>query len=245
MKTRTESLSELKPKVVLGIAAHPDDLDYGAAGTMAKYAAMGADVHYVIVSDGSKGTEDRNITPEQLATIRETEQRDAVDIIGGIGVSFLGYGDGEIEISMTLKKDIVREIRRLKPDVVVTMDPTMIYNAEMGFINHPDHRAVGQATMDAVFPLARDHMSLPDLLEEGLEPHKTTTLLLINFFGNSANYYEDITATFDTKRKALAAHKSQVSDPDLTNEWLKELAEKAGKLHNVELAEEFVRIDIR
>jgi LmbE family N-acetylglucosaminyl deacetylase len=206
---------------------------------------MGAEVHYVIVSDGSKGSDDRNITPDQLIAMRESEQRDAVKEIGGKGVRFLGYSDGEIEITMALKQDIAREIRRLKPDVVITMDPTVIYNVEMGFINHPDHRAVGQATIDAVFPLARDHMSLPVLLEEGLEPHKTTTLLLSSLSGSSANYYEDITSTFGAKFKALEVHKSQVVDPASTNKWLKELAANAGKRHGVELAEEFVRIDIR
>ena len=245
MKTDNNNFSPLSPQIVLGIAAHPDDLDYGAAGTMAKYASMGAEVYYVIVSDGSKGSDDRSIDPAQLVTMRESEQRDAVEILGGKNVSFLGYSDGEIEVTMTLKKDIAREIRRIKPDVVITMDPTVVYNAEMGFINHPDHRAVGQATMDAVFPLARDHMSLHGLLQEGFEPHKTTTLLLSSLSRSSANYFEDITDTFNVKEKALEAHKSQVADPESTNKWLKELAANAGKRHSVELAEEFVRIDIR
>jgi len=245
MKTDAANLPSLKPKVVLGVAAHPDDLDYGAAGTMAKYAKQGAEVHYVIVSDGSKGSEDRDVSTSQLVTMREAEQRDAVKVIGGKSVRFLGYSDGEIEVTIALKQDIAREIRRLKPDIVITMDPSMLYNAEMGFINHPDHRAVGQATVDAVFPLARDHMSLPGLLEEGLEPHKTTTLLLINFFDGNANFFEDISDTFGAKQRALEAHKSQVADPVSTNKWLKELATQAGTRHGVELAEEFVRIDIK
>ena len=168
-----DRVAPLRPKVVLGIAAHPDDLDFGAAGTMARFVADGAEVHYLIITDGSKGSEDAAITPAELTKIRETEQHAAVKVIGGKSVTFLGYPDGELELTMQLKRDVVKVIRSVKPDVVVTMDPSMLYSADRGFINHPDHRAAGQAALDAVFPLARDHMAFPELFAEGYVPHKT------------------------------------------------------------------------
>jgi LmbE family N-acetylglucosaminyl deacetylase len=235
----------LNPKVVLGVAAHPDDLDFGAAGTMAKYAEQGAAVHYLIVTDGSKGSEDKSMSPKKLAEIRRQEQRVALNILGGKSVTFLDYVDGEVEVTMGLKQDISRELRRLKPDVVITIDPLMIYDSTMGFINHPDHRAVGQATLDAVFPLARDHMSFPGLIEEGYYPHKTATVLLLNFAGDKCNYFEDVTNTFDKKQAALFAHKSQISNPEATNERIKQLAIKHGKKVGYTLAEPYIRIDIR
>jgi LmbE family N-acetylglucosaminyl deacetylase len=232
----------LQPKVVLGIAAHPDDLDFGAAATMARFAAEGADVHYVILTDGSKGSEDKQITQAELTSIREAEQRAAVAAIGGKSVQFLGYPDGELEVTMQLKRDIVKVIRTLKPDVVITMDPSMLYSAARGFINHPDHRAAGQATIDAVFPLARDHMTFPDLYEAGYEPHKTKTLLLINF--EHGNFHIDATGYLDVKLAALAAHASQV-DIEAVRGFVTQMAETAAEQTDYELAEPFVRIDIR
>ena len=160
-------MNKLKPKVVLGVAAHPDDLDFGASGTMAGFAKNGAAVHYLIVTDGSKGSSDTKLSSADLIKIREKEQRKAVKAIGGKSVTFLGYPDGELEVTMALKKDIVKVIRTLKPDVVITMDPSMLYSAKRGFINHPDHRAAAQATLDSVFPLARDHMVFPEILANG------------------------------------------------------------------------------
>lgn len=233
----------ITPKIVLGIAAHPDDLDFGAAGSMAAFARNGSEVHYLILTDGSKGSSDKSATPESLALLRESEQRDAVQRIGGKSVTFLGYPDGELEVTLQLKKDIVRVIRSIRPDVVVTMDPSMLYHPGRGFINHPDHRAVGQATLDAVFPLARDHMSFPSLYAEGFEPHKTATVLLINF--NDSNFAVDITDTFDTKIAAIGAHVSQIGDIADIRAWVHEWAAEQGKSYGYKLAESFVRIDIR
>lgn len=233
---------KLTPKVVLGVAAHPDDLDFGASGTMAAFAKMGADVYYLILTDGSQGTEDKSLTPKQLSQIREDEQRAAVKAIGGKDAEFLGYPDGHLEITMALKKDIVRVMRKLKPDVVITMDPSVLYSAERGFINHPDHRAAGQATLDAVFPLARDHLSFPDLYEEGFEPHKTSTILLTNF--ESQNYIVDISSTFTNKIAALKAHASQIKDIDQVEGFVRQMATMIGKKQGFELGEGFMRIDL-
>lgn len=234
---------ELTPKIVLGIAAHPDDLDYGAAGTMAHFGEQGAAVHYLILTDGSKGSDDKSVSSEQLIRIREDEQHAAVTVVGGKSVTFLGYPDAGLEISQHLKKEVVKVIRKIKPDVVVTMDPSMLYSARRGFINHPDHRAAGQVTLDAVFPLARDHLSFPELYAQGYEPHKTKTVLLTNF--DSGNFYVDISQTFDTKVAALKAHASQVPDIASTAQWLKQMAQATGKSAGFDLAESFVRIDIR
>lgn len=230
------------PKIVLGIAAHPDDLDFGASGTMAKFAKDGAKVHYLILTDGSKGSEDPNVTSAELTKIREEEQRNAVKAIGGESVTFLGYPDGELEVTMKLKRDIVRVIRTIKPDMVITMDPTVVYSEEYGFINHPDHRAAGQAALDAVFPLARDHLTFPELFAQGFLPHKTLTVLLTNF--NKANYFVDITDTFSNKIAALTAHASQIGDMKQVEGWMRLRAERDGKASGVELAESFIRIDI-
>ena len=233
----------LKPKIVLGIAAHPDDLDYGAAGTMAKFAKAGAAVHYLILTDGSKGSAEHKMLPLDLVKLREAEQREAVKIIGGKSVQFLSYPDGELEVTMELKKQIAKVIRVIQPDVVITMDPSMLYSASRGFINHPDHRAAGQATLDAVYPLARDHLSFPELYTEGYEPHITPTVLLINF--DNHNFAVDITQTFETKISALRAHTSQVSNIEQVRGWMEAISSEAGKEYGHKLAEAFVRIDIR
>ncbi|GAC1386442.1 MAG: PIG-L family deacetylase [Candidatus Saccharimonadales bacterium] len=232
----------LQPKVVLGVAAHPDDLDYGAAGAMAAFANDGAAVHYLILTDGSKGSDKIDVTPDELIKIRQAEQRAAVKAIGGRSVEFLAYPDGELEVTMLLKQDIVRTIRTLKPDVVVTMDPGMLYSARRGFINHPDHRAAGQATLDAVFPLARDHLTFPHLYADGYQPHKTKTILLINF--DEGNFAVDIGGTLPTKIAALRAHASQIGDPIAIEKLVTSWAESAGQAAGYTLAESFIRIDV-
>jgi LmbE family N-acetylglucosaminyl deacetylase len=238
-----EKYPQLKPKVVLGIAAHPDDLDFGAAGTMAKFAQAGASVNYLIITDGSKGSSDFKTTSEELVKIREAEQRAAVKVIGGKEVFFLGYPDGELEISMQLKREVVKIIRTIKPDVVITMDPSVLYSADRGFINHPDHRAAGQIALDAVFPLARDHLTFPELYADGYQPHITPIVLLSNF--ENSNYYIDITNTFDTKIKAIKAHASQVSDIKRMRGWMDEMSTRIGQKAGFERAEAFVKITLR
>jgi LmbE family N-acetylglucosaminyl deacetylase len=241
---KLQDFPPLRPKVILGIAAHPDDLDFGASGTMAKFARGGAEIHYLIITDGGKGSKDKAMTPAKLTALRQAEQRAALKELGGTDVQFLnGFCDGELEVTMALKKELVKAIRIVKPDVVVTMDPSMIYSARRGFINHPDHRAAGQATLDAIFPLARDHMSFPDLFEAGHEPHITATALLINF--DHANFAVDITDTFEQKMAALKAHDSQISDINEVRKWVEDTCRENGEQAGCELAEAFVRIDIR
>ena len=235
------TFTPLQPKIVLGIAAHPDDLDVGAGGTLAHFASEGAEIHYLILTDGGKGSDNPSMTSSQLTEIRHTEQQTALEIVGGKTITFLDYPDGELEVTMELKKQIVKAIRNIKPDVVITMDPTVIYSASRGIINHPDHRAAGQATLDAVFPLARDRLTFPELLADGFEPHKTSTILLVNF--NESNFAVNITDTFNTKLNALKAHVSQFGDLEHSS-WVQDMAITEGRKASYEMAESFMRIDI-
>jgi len=232
----------LNPKVVLAVGAHADDIDFGASGSVAKWAADGAEVHYLVITDGSKGSADPNMTSENLVATRQQEQRAAATTLGAKEVHFLGYEDGMLEVTMPLKKDIVHVIRQVRPDTVVVIDPTIVYSSELGIINHPDHRAAGQATLDAVFPLARDHLSFPDLYtDEKLEPHKVAHVLLINF--EKQNFYVDISATFETKVAALKQHSSQISNVERMTEMLQQRASTLGSKTGSRYAEGFVRID--
>jgi LmbE family N-acetylglucosaminyl deacetylase len=235
-------VTPLNPKVVLGVVAHPDDLEFGMAGTVAKYIAEGAKGYYFILTNANKGSSDRSIQPDELRDLRRAEQRAAGEILGLSNVFFGDYDDGCLQVTMDVKRDIARVIRSVKPDVVLTMDPTMTYNVERGFINHPDHRAAGQATLDAVYPLARDHLSFPELLEEGLEPHKVATVLLAHF--GQENFYVDISGHIDTKLRALGAHASQLPDPEAAFSLVRSWATRLGAKVGAPYAEGFVRIDI-
>ncbi len=238
----SQAFSELQPKIILGIAAHPDDLDIGAGGTIAHYAQQGAEIHYLILTDGSKGSDDPNMSSAQLIEIRHEEQENALQILGGKNITFLDHPDGELEITMELKKEIVKTIRTVRPDIVITLDPTFVYSAKTGHINHPDHRAAGQATLDAVFPLARDRLAFPDLQATGYEPHKTPTVLLINFDGG--NYTVDIASTFEKKLEAAKAHMSQFGTLE-GRTWVHDLAKAQGESEGYQAGESFVRLDIQ
>jgi len=229
------------------VGAHADDIDFGASGTVARWAKDGAEIHYLIVTDGSKGSDDPNMKSEQLVQTRQAEQRDAAATLGAREVHFLGYEDAMLEVTLPLKKDIVRIIRQIKPDTVIVMDPTVVYGVvgDYAFVNHPDHRAAAQATLDAIFPLARDRLTFPDLLtEEHLEPHKVEHVLLINMRGEH-DYYVDITDVFETKVAALLKHVSQIPDPASARAMLEQWASQAGAKTGSKYAEGFVRLDIR
>lgn len=231
------------PKVVLGVAAHPDDLDFGSAGTVASWAAEGAEVYYLILTNGNKGSADLHADPKALMETRRAEQREAARILGVRDVFFCDYEDGCLTCDMDVKRDIVRVIRKVRPDAVICMDPTMVYDVERGFINHPDHRAAGQAALDAVYPLARDHLSLPELYtDEGLAPHNVSTVYMVNF--QNQNTFIDITDTFDRKMQALAAHDSQIPDFKRAENLMRDIAEAIGEKCGAKFAEGFLRIDV-
>lgn len=192
--------------VALVVAAHPDDGDFGAAGYCAQLAERGWQVHFLICTNGAKGTEDRTMTRDRLIALRREEQREACRRMGVGNVRFLDHEDGELVYTRPFLEQIVRTIREVRPHTILTHDPTDIILAD-SFINHPDHRATGTATLDAVYPTARDHLNFPEHLEQGLEPHKVRELLLWN--SNQPNFDVDISGVVDRKIYALTAHVSQ------------------------------------
>lgn len=215
------------PQRVLVVMAHPDDIEFGAAGSAAHWIAGGAEVTYCVVTDGSAGSNTPGEDLEQLVLTRQDEQRRAASIIGVKSVIFLGYKDGVLQPTLELRRDITRVIRQVRPDRVVAQDPSTIYWRD-GYINHPDHRAAGEATLYAVFPSAETRPIFPELLDEGLEPHKVKTLYLT--LASEPTVAVDISTTIDHKIEALMCHQSQVSEE--AGRWVtersKEYGEKAG-----------------
>jgi len=223
---------------VMVVTPHPDDAEFGVAGTVVHWVREGKSIIYVVCSSGEKGTSDSTIKPEELAQTREQEQLAAAKLLGVREVVFLRYPDQGLEDTPEFRKDIVRQIRKYHPQLVVTADPYRRY------IWHRDHRMAAQVTLDAIFPYARDHLAYPDLLEEGLSPHKVKEALF--WATEDPNYRSDITETFDIKLAALRCHKSQVGydlAPDL-EKWLRLRAKEMAKGENFELAEAFHRVEI-
>jgi LmbE family N-acetylglucosaminyl deacetylase len=222
---------------VLVIAAHPDDSEFGAAGTVARWVQAGRRVTYVVCTSGEKGTSDPSLTPELLAPIREEEQRAAARTLGVQEVMFLRQPDQGLEDTAEFRKLIVRMIRTVRPKIVMSSDPYRRY------IWHRDHRIIGQVVLDAVFPFARDHLAYPDLLAEGLAPHKVQELY---FWGTEdINHRSDITATFDLKIAALRCHASQIrefkrGDPA---DWLRQRCREMAAGESFGLAEAFHRVE--
>ncbi len=223
--------------VVLGVCAHPDDLDVGAGGTFAKWAKGGAKCYYLICTDGGRGSVDSKISKKKLIEIRKQEQKAAGKVLGLENVYFLDYNDTELVPDRKLKRDIVWYIRKLKPDIVVTTDPTFVYSKN-GFINHVDHRAAGIATIDAIYPLAKNAFTFEEFEKEGLKPHKVKTLYLINF--SDGNEIVDISSTIDLKVKAIAQHKTQALSRNA--EMFKRIGSMIGKKAGYKYAESFVKI---
>jgi LmbE family N-acetylglucosaminyl deacetylase len=223
---------------IMVITPHPDDAEFGVAGTVVKWVREGKDVVYVVCTDGDKGTSDVNMEPTKLAKIREQEQLAAARVLGVREVVFLHHTDQSLEDTPEFRKEIVRLIRMYQPDTVATVNPYRRY------VWHRDHRITGQVVLDAIFPYTRDHLSYPELLKEGLQPHKVKEVLLwaLQF---DINYCSDITDTFDIKMEALRCHKSQVGDrfPEMEN-WLRERARKMAGDEPYELAEAFHREEI-
>lgn len=235
---------DFRGKAVLVVGAHPDDNDFGAGATVAKAASEGAEVVYLIATTGQRGSSDASMTPELLSKTRKKEQEDAAGALGVREVHFLNYVDGELIPDIALKEHVVIFIRRYRPDIVFTMDPSFFYFKTYGFVNHSDHRAIGEATLDACYPLARDLLSFPEHGKAGLNPHKVKELLLHSFVPENANFYIDVTDSYETKIKALSFHKSQVSDLPGLEERMRDRAEAAGKLAGCKYAEAFVRLHL-
>lgn len=236
-------LDESEIKKVLVVVAHPDDIDFGAAGTIARFTDAGTQVTYCLVTDGDAGGFDREVDNGGMAALRRAEQAAAAKCVGVSDLRFLGYRDGMVEQTLGLRRDITRVIRQVRPDLVITTTPERNYVRISP--SHPDHRAVGGATLDAVYPDARNPYAFPELLaDEGLEAWTVREVWLSG--GPTANHYVDITDRFDRKVNALRAHASQTGHmedlPGMLRGWLSANAKAAG-LPEGRLAEAFHVID--
>lgn len=227
---------DIDTSVVLAIAAHPDDLEYCLAGSIAQWVKQGSKVYYVICTDGGKGSNDPSLTSKQLIQMRQQEQEAAAKLLGVEKIFFLGYEDGFLEPTRDLKRDLVRIIRTVKPTVAVTWDPSFDYSTKLGFYNHSDHRASGRAALDALYPLARDRLAFPELADDGLQPHNTGHALLFNF--DTQDYFVDISDTLDTKLAAWRLHTSQIGD-DTAEVAITSMAKACGQAAGCECAEGF------
>lgn len=228
----------VKPVHALVFSPHPDDAEFGIAGTVVNWVREGKDVVYAICTNGDKGSSDPNIAPADLVKIREEEQLAAAKLLGVREVVFMRYPDAGMEDTAEVRKEFVRLIRKYKPNTVVTADPYRKY------IWHRDHRIVGRVVMDAIFPYARDVHAYPDLYKEGYEPHKVKEILL--WGSPDTNCRLDITDTFDIKMAALASHKSQI-DPDRFSEMKERMRERYREMSQdsgFELAESFHREEL-
>ena len=241
---------EFTPERALVITPHPDDAEVWAGGTIAKWVRAGAEVHYVLCTDGSKGSDDPEADPAELAVIRTREQIDSARRLGVANVVALGRTDGELDDTADFRKELVRQIRIVKPDVVLTTEP---YRRNMQW--HRDHRIAGQVALDAVFPYARDHLHFGDLFaNEGIEPHKTAAIM---FWGSeNPNAFVDIAADFEIKMDAVMAHATQTRQRSRgeMEAFIQRRAQEAAELGNaspdddvtgLSLAEAFRRVTFR
>ena len=228
------------PEKFMVTTPHPDDCEIGVGGTVSKWIKGGAQGILVVCTNGDKGSSDPDMTSERLASIRRAEQIAAAKVLGMQEVVFLQYPDGELEDNREFRRDLVREIRKHKPDVVLTPDPF-----RKTWYNHRDHRVTGQVTMDAVFPYARDHLSFPEHKGIGLEPHKVGWLYF--WHSEEPDHHLDVTETIEIKIQALAQHVSQVGGEtgrDIDT-FIREMGKRAGEDHGMEFAEAFRVIELR
>lgn len=222
---------------VMVVTAHPDDAEFGAGGTVAKLVKEGKHVSYCILTNGDKGSGDRTMTPERLAAIREEEQRNAARVLGVEAVDFLGFPDCELEDTRETRRAVTAAIRRHRPDLLIAQNPHRTKNLGA---SHRDHRTAAGIAIDCVYPLARDHMAFPELLEQGLEPHKVKELYLM--WWDNPEVVVDTTDTIDLKLKALACHVSQIKDMAAVEKRVRERAAELGRPHGYAFAETFERI---
>ncbi len=238
--TSVESYSQKRFPVrqALVVVAHPDDVDFGSAGTVARLVADGVEVSYCLVTSGDAGGDSSRATPEERAVTREAEQRAAAEELGVRDLTFLRFPDGRVEVTLELRKAIARVIRQRRPDLVICQSPERNY--ERIFASHPDHLAAGEATLRAVYPDARNPHSFPELRAEGLEPHAVSSVWLAG--STEPTMVVDITETFDRKVAALRRHASQVGGREDLDEtvrhWARATAIRVG-LGKKRLAEGF------
>ncbi|MSQ24096.1 MAG: PIG-L family deacetylase [Chloroflexi bacterium] len=236
----SEPIDEV-PERVMVVAAHPDD-EGGCAATIAKWVKAGTQAFFLFTTNGDKGTDDIEITSEELAVIRDGEVRAATAMLGGTETVILPNRDGELFYNYEFRGQIVRYIRKWRPDAVFTHDPTVIFS-EFG-VNHADHRATGLATVDAVFPFARGPWQYPEHLQEGLQPHRVNTMYFWGA-GPNNNVWSDISDSLDLKIEAMSCHTSQFKDPERMGNSSRERAHKLGEEYGVQYAESFRKLTFR
>lgn len=219
------------PESAMVIVAHPDDAEFTVAGTVAVWVRAGCTVTYVICTDGNAGSHEPGMTREKLAAIRRSEQRAACATLGVSEIEFLGYDDGQLEPTLELRRDLVRSIRRHKPEVVIAPDPTRLFSGNR-YINHPDHRAAGQAALDAIAPAS----AMPLLWPEDGEPHRVKQVYVRG--NDQPNVWVDISDTVEIKIAALKKHVSQLGDRDPT-ERIKSWSAEIGKEKGLAYAEAY------
>jgi len=234
---RHELIEPLERALV--IFSHPDDAEFSAAATIALLTARGARVDYVVTTDGGKGSEDPAISEEELSAMRQAEQRAAADVLGVMEIVHLGYPDGYLMPTLELRRDIVREVRRFRPDLVIAQNPVRRQDGNV-FIGHPDHLATGEATLAAVYPAARDRLNFPELIDEGLEPWKVRQVLVSGV--ERPNLYLDVSETFDRGLHALLCHSSQIADAPAVEERVRQRAAELGEPAGLALANAFLSI---
>ena len=227
-------------QAIVIIVAHHDDIEFGVAGSVARWRAEGSAVTYVIVTDGGAGSNDPSITRAELIEQRRQEQLAAAQAVGVDDVRFLGYTDGELQPTLELRRDLTRLLRQLRPYRVVLQDPTSILVGS-DYINHPDHRAAGEAALYAVFPSSETRPIFPELLAEGLEPHKVSEVFLT--IAAQPTHYVDTSAYEDAKIAALACHVSQIGAGDAAAQgalkWTRDWDAQTGRKVGVAYAEAF------
>lgn len=241
-------MKELEPvQRALVVSPHPDDAEFGCAGTVARLVREGKEVFYVVATSGNKGGRDTDMTADYLTTARQDEQRRAAETVGVSEVVFLDFGDGELEDDHAFRRELVYHIRRLKPDIVFTTDPF-----RTSFYIHRDHRMAGIVTLDASFPYARDRLHYPEHIEQGLDGHNVQEVFL--WGAESPDTFIDIGEVIDLKVKALLAHTSQMQDwiaeaggEEAFGERMKAMSRRMMRRHNLpfEHAEAFRRYGIR
>ena len=226
------------------VVAHADDAEYGCSGTVAKLCSEGWEMVYVLCTDGSKGSSDREMTREELVRIRREEQINAGKALGLKDIAFLDYEDSMLEPTLELRRDIAREIRRHRPDVLICNHPLRTLDGGWG-IGHPDHLASGEAALAAVFPTARDHMTFPELLEAGFEPHKVAEVWIMGH--PEPDLWIDVSDHMDTAVKAIMQHVTQVdsSSEEETGKMMREWRRRPAVGKGMQYAEAYKRYNFR
>jgi LmbE family N-acetylglucosaminyl deacetylase len=204
-------------RTVLVVVAHCDDAEWMFGGTVARLVRQGASVDYVVTTDGASGGIDMEVSDAELAATRASEQRNAAEVLGVRGVTFLGFHNDELAVTLQLKRAIVREIRRTRPDLVLTLTPHRALDAPIGW-NHADHIATGEATLQAVYPEALMPRIHPELLDEGLAPHEVTEVWFPALA--DADRYVDVSAVVETKMDAVWCHWSQNGEAGGDRAWM-------------------------